>query len=405
MAVTIPARPSRGQHRSRAGAPPSARSRARARVGWSALSLTMLSIVALLTVVGLVFVASASSVTSLHRYGTSWHYFHRQVQWVVLGMAAMVATTLVPYRAWQRLAPWIFGMALLGTLATLTPLGMTKNGASRWIGFASLQIQPTEFLKFGVLLALAGLFVFRADRIDDLRQTLRPALAVVLPSLLFVILQPDMGTAIMIVVIAASMFGVSGMSPERLLKLGVGAGVATLLFAWIEPYRRDRMLAFLHPARNVSGIGYHVFQSKLGFASGRLFGVGVGASRAKWGFLPNSFTDFIYAIIGEELGLVGAVTVLLLFLSIAILGLRIARRAPDRFGMLLATGITSWIVGQAVINIGAVVGALPVTGIPLPFISAGGSSFVVVTAAAGILVNVARHGRRPARPSRASKPA
>lgn len=396
MAVTIPARPIGAGARSPARV--SSRSRERVVVGWSALSLTMLSIVILLTVVGLVFVASASSVTSLHRYGTSWHYFRRQVQWVVIGMAAMVITTLLPYRIWQRLAPWIFGVGIVGTLVTLSPLGVTKNGASRWIGSASLQLQPTEFLKFGVLLALAGLFVFRADRIDDTRQTLRPGILVVVPSLVLVMLQPDMGTAIMIFVIAASLFGVSGMSKERLAKLGVGAAVVTLLIAWIEPYRRDRMLAFLHPTLDVSGIGYHVFQSKLGFASGRLFGVGVGASRAKWGFLPNSFTDFIYAIIGEELGLVGAVTVLLLFLSIAILGLRVARRAPDRFGMLLATGVTSWIVGQAVINIGAVIGAMPVTGIPLPFISAGGSSFVVVTAAAGVLINVARHGRRPVRP-------
>ena len=149
--------------------------------------------------------------------------------------------------------------------------------------------------------------------------------------------------------------------------------------------------------QDVSGIGYHVFQSKLGFSGGRLFGVGVGASRAKWGFLPNSFTDFIFAIIGEELGLIGAALVLGLFLAIAVLGLLAAGRTADRFGMLLATGITTWIVAQAVINMGAVIGTMPVTGVPLPFISAGGSSFVVVMGAVGVLINIARQGTRPER--------
>ena len=366
---------------------------------WTAPALGLLGIVILLTVVGLVFVASASSVTSLHKYGNSWYYFRRQVRWAVFGSIAMVFTTYFSYRRWQRFAVPILVVSVLGTLATFSPFGITKNGSSRWIGPSSFAIQPSEILKFSVAVGLAALFTFRASAIDDFRTSIKPALLLLLVTVGPVLAQPDMGTAMILLLVAASLFAVSGMSLQRLGSLAAIATAFTLLYAWIEPYRRDRLLAFLHPTQDVMGIGYHVFQSKLGFSGGRLFGVGVGASRAKWGFLPNSFTDFIFAIIGEELGLIGAALVLVLFLSIAVLGLIASGRAEDRFGMLLATGITTWIVAQATINMGAVIGTMPVTGVPLPFISAGGSSFVVVMGAVGVLINIARQGTRPERRS------
>ena len=366
---------------------------------WTAPALGLLGIVILLTVVGLVFVASASSVTSLHKYGNSWYYFRRQVRWAVFGSIAMVFTTYFSYRRWQRFALPMLVLSVLGTLATFSPFGITKNGSSRWIGPSSFAIQPSEILKFSVAVGLAALFTFRADAVDDFRTSVKPALILLVVTVGPVLVQPDMGTAMILLLTAASLFAVSGMSLQRLGSLAAIGTALALLYAWIEPYRRDRLLAFLHPTQDVMGIGYHVFQSKLGFSGGRLFGVGVGASRAKWGFLPNSFTDFIFAIIGEELGLIGAALVLALFLSIAVLGLIASGRAEDRFGMLLATGITTWIVAQAIINMGAVIGTMPVTGVPLPFISAGGSSFVVVMGAVGVLINIARQGTRPERRS------
>ena len=400
MAVALPdTRLAQGRQPEQRSAAASQRSEVvHGRLGsWTGPSLSLLAIVVLLSVVGLVFVASASSVTSLHRYGDSWYFFRRQIRWVAFGVVGLVATMFVPYRLWQRVAPAVLIVSILGTLATFTPLGISKNGSARWIGPTSFAVQPSELLKFAVAASLAALFAFRADRIDDVRQCVRPALILVVVAVGPVLVQPDMGTSMIVLAIAASMFAVSGMSMQRLGSLAAAGAAITVFLAWIEPYRRDRLLAFLHPGQDVTGIGYHVFQSKLGFAGGRLFGVGVGASRAKWGFLPNSFTDFIFAIIGEELGLVGAGLVLMLFLAIAVIGLVVAGRAPDGFGMLLATGITTWIVAQAIINMGAVIGTMPVTGVPLPFISAGGSSFVVVMGAVGVLVNIARQGTRPER--------
>ena len=398
MAIAVPDTRTRGRVDARRVARDvQTRTRAGRLGAWTAPALGLFGIVILLTVVGLVFVGSASSVTSLHKYGNSWYYFRRQLRWAAFGSIAMALTTYISYRRWQRLAVVVLVVSVLGTLATFSPLGITKNGSARWIGPSSFAIQPSEILKFAVAVSLAALFTFRVDVIDDFQTSIKPALILLLVTVGPVFLQPDMGTAMILLITAASLFAVSGMSARRLGSLAGAGVVLTLFLAWIEPYRRDRLLAFLHPTQDVSGIGYHVFQSKLGFSGGRLFGVGVGASRAKWGFLPNSFTDFIFAIIGEELGLIGAALVLGLFLAIAVIGLLAAGRAPDRFGMLLATGITTWIVAQAIINMGAVIGTMPVTGVPLPFISAGGSSFVVVMGAVGVLVNIARQGIRPER--------
>jgi cell division protein FtsW len=204
--------------------------------------------------------------------------------------------------------------------------------------------------------------------------------------------QPDMGTTIIVAIIAGSIAVMSGLPAGALLRSGAVAATGAVVLGWIEPYRRERLLSFLDGGANSQGTGYHLRQSLVGLVSGRIFGVGIGASRAKWGFLPNAHTDFIFAIIGEELGLVGCLLVVSLVFGMAVLGLVAARRAPDRFGLLLATGITCWITGQAAINIGAVIGIMPITGVPLPFVSVGGSSLVVVMAATGILLNVARHG-------------
>jgi cell division protein FtsW len=212
---------------------------------------------------------------------------------------------------------------------------------------------------------------------------------------MLVMRQPDMGTTLVIASIVVSTLFVAG-TPLPAIAGTVALGAASAFALGMSAsYRRARLLSFLHPWSDRSNTGYQLVQSIVGLASGGIAGVGLGASRAKWGFLPNAHTDFIFAIVGEELGLLGALLVVSLFVALAVLGVRPAARAPDRFGVLFGTGITVWIVGQATINIGTVVGMLPVTGVPLPFVSFGGSSLVIAMGAMGILLNIARNERRP----------
>lgn len=356
-----------------------------------ATSLTALTIVLLL--VGLVFVASSSSVYSLHRYQDSWYVFRRQATWVAMGSVGLLVGAVLPYGWFPKIGVWVFGGSVFLTVLTLTGFGHSRNGSARWIGPEAVQIQPSEFVKMGLALVLAIQFRVAAKRINDLRRTVRPTLFIWVLGVLPILLQPDMGTATVCTLIVLSMFAVSGMAPRLLAAIWIPVGFLGLVYAWIEPYRRDRIFAFLSPNSDLSNIGYHVWQSKIGFSSGGFWGVGVGGSRAKWGFVPNAHTDFIYAVIGEELGLIGSMLMLGLFFSVALMGIRAARRSSDRFGMLLATAITTWIVSQALINMGAVIGAMPVTGVPMPFVSVGGSSLVVLMSAMGVLINIARNGR------------
>jgi cell division protein FtsW len=201
-----------------------------------------------------------------------------------------------------------------------------------------------------------------------------------------------MGTAMVVLLIVLGVLFVGGVPMSRMALLGLATAVGSVIVGFAESYRRARIFAFLNPWEDPSNTGYQIAQSLVALGSGHLTGVGLGASRAKWGFLPNAHTDFIFAIIGEELGLLGTVPVVLLFGAFAYLGVRTALRAPDRFGTLLAAGVTVWIVGQSVVNVGAVIGMLPVTGVPLPFVSFGGSSLFLGMVAVGILVNVARQG-------------
>ena len=193
--------------------------------------------------------------------------------------------------------------------------------------------------------------------------------------------------------IAAAILWVGGSPPRTLRNAGIVAAASAGVLALLAPYRLHRLLSFLHPERDKTNTGYQAVQARVGMATGRIFGVGLGAGREKTGYLPNAHTDFIFAVIGEEVGLIGCLVVVLLFVGLALLGIRAAARAPDRYGTLVASGITAWIVLQALVNVGAVVGLLPVTGVPLPFVSFGGSSTVITMAAVGMLANVARQGR------------
>ena len=284
----------------------------------------------------------------------------------------------------------------------LTPgLGVTSGGSSRWIGFGQFQLQPSELMKLALIVFAADLLTRRVDRIRDPRAVMVPILVVLGVSAILILKQPDMGTALVLCAIAFGILFMAGVPMGPIVKLSVALAGLALVVGLVDPYRRDRILSFLNPAAHHAGTGYQVWQSLIGLGSGGITGLGLGGGRQKWGGLPNAHTDFIFSVVGEELGLIGAVLLLGLFFLLAWYGLRAATRSPDRFGSLMAVGITIWITAQAVINVGAVIGVLPVTGIPLPFVSYGGSSLLITMAAMGILLNIASHervpGRRPAR--------
>jgi cell division protein FtsW len=360
--------------------------------------------VAVLNVVGLVMILSASSVAALSNYGSSWYFFNRQLAWSLVGAIAFILAARVDYHRWRRFAPVLLVVSAALLLAVLLPgVGIVVDGSRRWLGFGALRIQPSEIAKVALLLFGADVLTRRAGVLADWRAW-SPVLVVGGALCGLVVLEPDLDSTVVFGLIAVSLLLVAGARMKHLAVL-VGSGVVlSALLAVAVPYRRARVLAFLDPWSDTSNTGYQIAQSLIALGSGGVDGVGLGEGRAKWMFLPNAHTDFIFAIIGEELGLFGCLIVLGLFAGFGIVGFHVARHAPDRYGMLLAAGVTTWVVGQATINLGAVVGLLPVSGITLPFLSAGGSSLVFTMMGAGILANVARQvvpgpngARRPPR--------
>ncbi len=356
----------------------------------------LVGLVVLLCVVGLVMVSSAGSVISINLYGTPWAIVLREILWMAVGVAAFVFTSRLDYRRWRRFS----GVLLIGTffllLVVLVPgVGIHASGASRWIGFGQFQVQPSEVMKLVLAVFGADFLVRRRARGANYRMMLGPLLMVASAAALLILLQPDLGTALVIGAVTIALLFGSGVPLRPVAKLFGILAVLGVLVSLTSSYRRQRLLSFIHPGSHQSSSGYQVVQSLIGLGSGHLFGLGLGAGRQKWGLLPNAHTDFIFSVIGEELGLIGAIVVLVLLGAFAWFGLRAALRAPDEFGSLLGVALVAWIATETVINVGAVVGILPVTGIPLPFISFGGSSLIISMIAAGILVNIARQERRP----------
>ena len=372
--------------------------------GWIVLAAT----VAVLSVVGLMMVLSASSVEAFRGYGGPWFFFLRQLVWVAIGALVMLVTATVDYRRWRRLVVPLMMTAFVLLVAVVIPgLGVTVSGSTRWLAFGPVRVQPSELAKLAVLLFAADLMARRGEAgwVHDARTTLRPILLTggILAGL--VLCQPDMGTAMVIVLILVVALFVGGVPLGQMSVLTVATSVGALVLGLGAGYRRARMFSFLRPFDDFSNAGYQLSQSLVAFGTGSVAGVGLGASRAKWGFLPNAHTDFILAIIGEELGLLGSLFVLALFATFAVVGVRTALRAPDRFGAVMAAGVTAWVAGQAMVNMGAVTGMLPVTGVPLPFVSFGGSALVVTMGGVGILVNIARQPRPATRPRPNPEPA
>jgi cell division protein FtsW len=375
-------------------APAAARARAE-RSARRVLTVASLS-TALLSATGLVMVLSASSVSAFAAYGSSFLFFKRQLLYAAMGSVALLGAARLPYRAWKRAWAPLLAMSVLLLALVLHPgAGTVVGGAARWIQVGPLSLQPSELAKFAVVASVAAILSQSMDRLvaEPLRWML-PMFLVVGGVCLLVLLQPDLGTMTVIAATAFLMLFLAGVQLRLLaisFVLSAGAGVA-LVLGW--GYRRARLLSFLHPWSDPRNSGYQIVQSLIALGSGHVFGVGLGASRQKWMYVPNAHTDFIFAILGEELGLVGELVVLGLFAALLWAGVRIALRAPDPFGKLLAGGITAWLGLQAFVNLGAVTGILPITGVPLPFVSFGGSSLIVSMGAVGVLLSVGRAGLR-----------
>ena len=301
----------------------------------------------------------------------------------------------VDYHFWKKMAvPFFFVSMVFLVLVFVPGIGSKVYGASRWIQLGPFSFQPSEMAKLAIILYLAAWLESRgAQRIKDLFEGVIPFLAIMGLVGFLIIKQPDTGTLGVIVLTSIAIFFISGAQLKHLATLG-GIGFCTLwLLVKLEPYRFDRIVSFQNPASDPQGIGYQIMQALIGVGSGGIFGVGLGNSRQKFNYLPEPVGDSIFAVIGEELGLIGSVILIILFVVLALRGLKIAKNAPDGFGKLVATGITMWIIFQAFINISANVGLVPFTGIPLPLISYGGTSMIFIMAAVGILLNISKQTR------------
>ncbi|MCB1246499.1 MAG: putative lipid II flippase FtsW [Acidimicrobiia bacterium] len=368
------------------------RTRAVVRSAGSRRSIFLLVIVAVLLTIGLGAMLSASSVVALKADDGQFALFSKQVLWVGFGLAALVVTSFIPYRIWEKYALPLFLATLMGLFVTVVA-GSTRGGATRWIVLGPVTLQVAEFAKFATLALLAAVLTKKDVLLSQLGHVLAP-LGFILGSVTILLLaQPDFGNVMLIVAPAFVMLFVSKVPVRFVFGLGALGVMSLIAMAVSAPYRKARLLGFLDPFADAQNTGLQAVQSMVALGTGGLFGVGLGQSRARWSWLPNAHTDFIFAIIGEETGFAGAFVVILLFVLLAVVGISIAYRSPDMFGRLLAVGIVSWLTLQAIVNIGGVVAIMPITGVPLPFISSGGNAMLVNLAAVGVLVNIARSRR------------
>ena len=355
---------------------------------WHVLLLVTLGLVAF----GLVMVYSATSAPATLGGGDPTRYLARQGIYALIGLCLLAVAARTDYRIWRKLAPPLLVVTLALCVAVLV-VGTPVNGARRWLTFGPAVFQPSELAKLA-LAVWAAAYLARRRAPQTLGELAKPIGFVAALFGGLILLEPDLGTTICIVVMLSGLLLVSG-TPVRVLGAAVGlAVVAGALAIWIEPYRRARLLSFLSPWEDAQGAGYQTVQALIGLASGGIFGKGLGQGVQKIFYLPEAHTDMIFAIIGEELGLVGCTLVIAAYGAFAYAGLNVALHCRDPFGKRLAAALTALVCGQAVVNLAAVLGLAPLTGIPLPFVSAGGSSLVVLLTGVGVLLNIASGGGR-----------
>ena len=353
--------------------------------------LSLVAVTVALLGLGLVMVWSASYALAQERQGNAYHFLIKQALWTSLGLTAMVATLRMDYRKLRRPAV-VYGVAGLSTLLLIVVLFLRPvNDVHRWIRLGGLSFQPAELAKIAVILFLAYHLERRGDRVNEFLPSLFPALLLLGWFAFLVFIQPDLGSAATLTLTGSVMLFLAGMRLRYFATLGLLGLPVLYQVIMAAAYRRDRIEAFLNPWSDARGTGYQIIQSLIAVGTGGVTGLGLMEGRQKLFYLPYPYSDFIYAVIGEELGLLGAAAVVLAFLFFLWRGLRAAWKAPDDFGLYLAAGITLAVVLQGFINMSVVLGLVPTKGIPLPFISAGGSSLVFTLAGVGLILNVSQH--------------
>ncbi len=363
------------------------------RQTWIALLLIVIGLVGF----GTVMVYSSSSGLAQFRFDNSNFFLKRWIIRSIIGLGFMALMMRVDYRVWRKTARFLLLLGFLGLLIVLVlkVLGIGKiRGSYRWIPFPGGAFQPADMMRLVLVIYLAESLTRRQDFIEDFKQGYLPHATIIALAMGMILLQPNLSSALAIGITSALMLYISGIRVAHLFGTGLAIIPVLYVIVFVLEYRKDRILTFLSPAEDTQGTGYHVAQSLLALGSGGLTGVGLGQGQQKYFFLPDPHTDFVFSIIGEELGLMGTLGVLVLFFIFGRLGFRIARTAPDMFGFLLATGLTCLIMVYAFINIGVTTGVLPATGLPLPFISYGGSSLMFTLIATGILINIGQCGAK-----------
>ena len=350
----------------------------------------LFTVTAILVFVGLIMVFSASAVIAKERYGSPYTFVLRQLFWAVAGIIAMVAAMKIDYRRYKHPAV-VFSLLAVTTILLLAVFALDRShNTHRWIHWGPFSLQPSELAKPALILFLAFFLENRTRTIDDLRNTLLPAVIPTMVFLLLIVAQPDLGTAIACAGITAAVLFVAGME-LRYFGYAFLASLLPLYFLLFRvSWRRDRIFAFINPYADPRGSGFHIIQSLIAVATGGVTGVGLMEGKQKLFYLPEPHTDFIFAVTAEELGLVGALFIVILFAIFLWRGVRTALRTNDLFARYLAVGITSMVILQAFINISVVLGLVPTKGIPLPFVSYGGSSLFVTLACVGVLLNISK---------------
>lgn len=363
----------------------------------------ILAVVGGLVVLGIIVVYSSSFALGILEFGKSDYFLMRQLMWAVVGAGLLLLLMRLDYRVLRRLSPLLMLLTVMALMAVLVPgIGVERNGAHRWIGYGPAAAQPSEFAKLVLIIYVSAWLAGKG------KSELHSFALGFFPFVLFVgvvagliLLEPDMGTTVIIVLTTATLFFVAGASPSHLLALLAIGSVAALFLMFSGGYRNDRWFAFRSAELDPAGRGFHTIQLLIALGSGGVGGLGLGASRQKFFYVPGAHTDGVFAIIGEELGFLGALAVVLAFALLVARGFRVVARTRDPFGSLLAVGVVSWIAYQTVINVGGVTRMIPLTGIPLPFLSYGGSALAATMAGIGVLLSVSRYGAG----ARAERPA
>lgn len=345
----------------------------------------------LLLVIGLLMVLSASSVDGYRNHGTSYYWVLRQLTWVVIGIPFVWLAVRLPHRVLRAFAWPALGVSLVLLALTQTSMGVTVNGNRNWLALGPVQVQPAEVAKLAVILWCSNVYATKERLLNDWRHTLVPVVPVMVTVVGLVVLGHDLGTALVLMAIVLGLLWVVGAPVKIFVGSFSVAAAAALGLAATSAERMDRLTSFADPFQSFQGSGWQAAHGIFAMSNGGLFGRGIGASQQKWGDLPAAHTDFIFAVLGEELGLVGTLLVLALFLTLAYAGFRVAQRTDAPFARYMAAGITVWLTSQMVINVGMVLAMLPVIGLPLPLVSYGGSGLVPTLIALGLLVSFARH--------------